>query len=63
MPFLLDSAKGSLRSLLDRIQAAAYTPLAPLDVEAWVTPEPVPYAGRETGMHVRLKPGDQWGEL
>ncbi|HEX3954732.1 MAG TPA: glycoside hydrolase family 38 C-terminal domain-containing protein [Stellaceae bacterium] len=45
-----------------RIKAAVYTPVAPLAVLAWVTPEPVPYADRRTGREVRLRPGDRWSK-
>jgi alpha-mannosidase len=48
---------------LERLRAAIYRPVAPLEVEAWVTEEPVPYEERTKGAHLRLRPGDRWGKL
>ncbi len=48
---------------LSRLPKTVYRPLADLTVEAWVTPEPVPFAGRESGTHQTLKIGDTWGKL
>lgn len=48
---------------LARLQEYIYRPIAGLEVEAWVTKEPVPYAERRSGRHARLQPGDKWGEL
>ncbi|WP_043582585.1 alpha-mannosidase [Geminisphaera colitermitum] len=48
---------------LRRIQAAVYQPVAPLAVEAWVTPEPVSFSQRQSGAHRALKPGQAWGKL
>ncbi len=48
---------------LSRLPANAYRPLAELTVEAWTTPEPVPYAKRESGEHKTLAVGDVWGKL
>lgn len=48
---------------LERLREAIYRPVASLDTEAWVTREPVPYAERTRGAHVRVKPGERWGEL
>ncbi|WP_339817428.1 glycoside hydrolase family 38 C-terminal domain-containing protein [Paenibacillus sp. FSL R7-0216] len=48
---------------LAKLQEYVYRPIAGLEVEAWVTKEPVPFAERMSGRHVRLQPGDKWGEL
>jgi alpha-mannosidase len=34
-----------------------------LEIEAWRTPEPIPFAERTTGEHLRLQVGDSWGGL
>ncbi len=39
-----------------------YVPIAPLELEAWMSPEPMPYEAREEGDHVKLGIGDAWGE-
>ena len=36
-------------AVLQQIGATIYTHLQPLRVEAWLTPEPVPYAERTSG--------------
>ena len=43
-----------------KVREAIYRPVAELDVCAWVTPEPVPYAARESGRGIALRPGDAW---
>ena len=52
-----------LRSVAERAKGAAFEPLTPLEVEAWVTPEPVGFGQRESGRRLELKEGDRWGEL
>ncbi|OXM17130.1 alpha-mannosidase [Paenibacillus herberti] len=52
-----------LKSVLNRLQAKIYEPLANLEVTAWVTSEPVTYNDRMTGRLVKLQPGNKWGEL
>lgn len=48
---------------LDRLRDAIYRPISSLQVEAWVTEEPVPYANRMQGERLALSPGDRWGKL
>ncbi|WP_234414385.1 alpha-mannosidase [Paenibacillus sp. CAA11] len=45
------------------IEERIYSPIAELQVEAWVTSEPVLYVNRKAGRRVELKPGERWGEL
>ncbi|SDS10935.1 alpha-mannosidase [Paenibacillaceae bacterium GAS479] len=52
-----------LKSVLERLQPKIYEPIANLEVSAWVTAEPVPYAERMSGLPLKLQPGDKWGEL
>ena len=61
MPHFWDQKKQELEALTDRIREAAYTPVADLQVTAWVTPEPVAYAERESGRRMDLEPGRKWG--
>ncbi len=55
--------KHDLRATLQRIERAIYTPITELAIEAWVTPEPVPYAERQSGQHSVLSIGQSWGKL
>ena len=48
---------------IDRLPQAVYAPLADLECQAWITPEPVPFADRRAGAHKILKQGDRWGAL
>ena len=47
----------------EKIEAAIYTPIAPLAIEAYVTREPVPYAERTAGRRITPQIGETWGEL
>lgn len=51
-----------LKSVLERLQAKIYEPVADLEVSARVTKEPVTYADRMSGRPLKLQNGDKWGE-
>lgn len=63
MPYYRRQKQHTLRHVEGRLRDAMYRPLADLSIEAWVTPEPVPFAARETGQYLALQPGDKWGGL
>lgn len=63
MPYLQRRKSGQLKRLLQLIESRIYTVVAPLQVKAWVTPEPVSFADRMSGKVCELRPGDKWGEL
>lgn len=48
-----------VQHLLERV----YTEVGRLDITAWCTPEPVPWADRRSGEERQLNPGDRWGTL
>lgn len=50
-----------LKQMLNKLREAIYEPIAELEVTAWVTPEPVPYAERMSGRKVTLTQGEHWG--
>lgn len=52
-----------LAQVLERIGKSIYAPIAELEITAWRTKEPVPYALRESGEKMTLKIGDSWGQL
>ena len=52
-----------LEARYEAIGKEIYVPLALLEVTAWVTPEPVPFALREQGRRLALHPGETWGNL
>lgn len=48
---------------LDSLYDTLYQPLGRFSLEAWCTPEPVPFDQKETGRHLSsLHPGDRWGK-
>ncbi len=53
----------ALRAMLRRMEKAIYVPISELQVTAWITPEPVPYAERYSGQMLELRAGDRWGKL
>jgi alpha-mannosidase len=60
-----DSSVTTPRSLGDieqAIKAAVYTPIAELRASVWVTPEPVPFADRQQGRKLALRPGQRWSK-
>jgi alpha-mannosidase len=60
-----DSSVTTPRSFGDieqAIKAAVYTPIAKLRANAWVTPEPVPFAERRQGSKLALRPGQRWSK-
>jgi alpha-mannosidase len=48
---------------LQAIGEAIYAVVAPLEVRAWCTREPVPYAERRSGEERALAVGSKWGDL
>lgn len=63
MPYHDKQSKNVLRQVFHRIRGSIYRNVAPLQIEAWVTPEPVPYAERTSGVYKKLQIGDSWGKL
>lgn len=54
---------GKIKKVKERLNNKIYQTVAALEVEAWVTKEPVSYSDKMTGRHIELAPGDKWGEL
>lgn len=50
-----------LEELVLQVQAAIYTPVAPLEITSWLTTEPVPFAARESGGKSVITLGQPWG--
>ncbi|MEO8396321.1 MAG: alpha-mannosidase, partial [Chloroflexota bacterium] len=61
MPYSYD--KFEPRRILAKIEDAIYAHIQPVRVEAWLTPEPVPYEQRSSGQYRDLKLGESWGSL
>ena len=57
---------GGLDKVLDQIRAAQLTLLdsvAPVNITAWLSPEPLTYSQRMEGQQTNLAIGDKWGGL
>src|SRR5262245_46722718 len=52
-----------LDAALATIEQAVYRVLAPLDIRAWCSREPIPFPERHSGVERELRIGDRWGEL
>lgn len=63
MPYYIEHSQEYLERVRKRIRAAVYAPIADLQVTAWRTPEPLPFARRTSGRKMSLTPGDKWGSL
>ncbi len=63
MPYFYDKSAEYLLSVQEKVKKAIYHKISELKVEAWVTPEPVPYSDRLSGEKKTLKTGDSWGQL
>ncbi len=63
MPDFKPYTKNQLFIALNRIGEAVYTAVAPLDIRAWCTSEPLPFSERQQGNEHRFKAGDKWGGL
>ena len=63
MPTYKPYTKHQLDYALREIARAIYTPVAPLDIRAWWSKEPLPFAARMDGKALVLNVGDKWGDL
>ncbi len=63
MPYYQETKKKDLHAIQERIKNSMYTPIADLNVTAWATHEPVPFAKRRTGKKIEMKLGKKWGDL
>lgn len=63
MPHTRKMVKEQLAAVLQDIAARVYTPVSSLEISAWWSREPVPFAERTTGDPRSLAVGDVWGDL
>jgi alpha-mannosidase len=63
MPYFISAYKKSIEVFKSSVEAKIYEKIAVLDVEAWVTKEPVSFEERTTGKKFKLKIDESWGEL
>lgn len=63
MDYELSQLQLKLHATLQRLRDAMYRPVSSLSIDAWVTPEPLPYADRQSGNYIPLAIGQKWGTL
>ncbi len=63
MPTFTPYTKHQLAYALDVLRDAIYLPIAPLEIHAWCTAEPLPFAQRTEGARRDFSVGDRWGSL
>lgn len=63
MPSCASLASYDHGKLVAGLLARAFHEVARLDISAWCTHEPVPWAERRSGDERQLNPGDRWGGL
>ena len=64
--FTSHTAAGGLQKALDQIRAAQLTMLdsvAPVNITAWLSPEPLNWSQRLEGQQKQLAIGEKWGGL
>ena len=62
MPFFQYTVP-QLKAITEKIETHIYSIISDLTVTAWVTPEPVPFKDRTTGIKKAVIIGEKWGEL
>lgn len=63
MPYNVLHQNHAIEGALKRIQESVYTAVSDLNMTAYVTEEPVPYANRTEGRQITPKKGETWGQL
>ncbi|MBA4386342.1 MAG: alpha-mannosidase [Verrucomicrobia bacterium] len=56
-------SRNLLERTLSEISSSVYTAVRPLEIRAWWSKEPLPFAKRKSGKLKRLKVGDKWGDV
>lgn len=63
MPDFIPFTRHQLEHVLNEIEKRIYTVVAQLDIRAWCSREPLPFADRFKGQERVLRPGEVWGDL
>lgn len=63
MPDYKPYTKNQLNQILNHIGDAVYSVVDGLNIKAWWSREPLPYAQRRDGVALELQVGDKWGDL
>ncbi|MGE5582023.1 MAG: alpha-mannosidase [Bacillota bacterium] len=63
MPYAKSQMETEIKRVITRVKEAVYTIIGQLAITAWVTPEPVPFQARMSGLKKSLQIGSEWGKL
>lgn len=63
MPYYFKNMKDRLPGVLKNIKSAMYKRVSSLDVAVWITPEPVTFKERMSGVKKDVTIGQSWGKL
>jgi alpha-mannosidase len=62
MPYAKAQMQSQVKRVISQVKEAIYAIVGELSMTAWVTPEPVPYRARMTGVKKVLQIGERWGK-
>ncbi|WP_027629198.1 alpha-mannosidase [Ruminiclostridium cellobioparum] len=63
MPYYFKNMKDRLPGVLEQIKSAMYKRISELDISVWITPEPVTFEDRMSGVKKDVAIGQSWGNL
>jgi len=63
IPYFVNAYKQSVLLLKERVENAIYEKIAELNINGWITSEPVPFSCRTSGRNIQPKIGETWGSL
>jgi alpha-mannosidase len=63
MPYAKAQMESEVKAVISRVKKGVYTITGELSMTAWITPEPVSFSARMTGVKKVLQIGDCWGKL
>ncbi len=63
MPYNFKNQQEIIDAMLQKLESSIYVPLCDINMEVYVTPEPVSFDERMTGEKKTVKKGDIWGKL
>ena len=63
MPYNFKNQEEIIEAMLKNLESRIYLPLCDIDMEVYVTPEPVPFDKKTTGHKKTVRKGEYWGKL
>jgi alpha-mannosidase len=63
MPYAKAQMESEVKAVISQVKKGIYTITGELSITAWITPEPVSFNARTTGIKKVLQIGERWGKL